>query len=156
MSWHTPERKTEAAMQLYFATVLGYELTGVQIATRFSNDELTEPRIEIVCENCVPYPEGMQVDTGNWLMTVRVSVYSHYETSVDAEAHDEIIGNLLDVLLVGDSDGNNTTVAQINLTQGESDFTVQELEVKERSNRVEDHSLITEQELEMIISPSRL
>ena len=156
MSWHTPERKTEQALQLFFATVLGYELTGVQIATRFSNTELTEPRLEIACETCTPYPEGMQVDTGNWLMGVRISVHSHYESGTDAEAHDEIIGNLLDVLLTADSDGNNNTVAQINLTQGENDFTVQELEVKERSNRVEEHSLITEQEIEMIISPSRL
>ena len=154
MPWHTPERKTEQALKLYFESVLGYELSGVQICTRFGNLEKTEPRIEIACESCEPYPAGVQVHTGTWLVNAKITVYSHFQKDVDAEAHDNIIGSLLDNLLVSDENGNDAAAAEINATQNESAFTVQEIEIKGRTNRVEEHSIVTEQELELIINPS--
>lgn len=157
MSWHTPERKTEQALKLYFQTVLGYELDGVQIATRFSNTDLTEPRIDIFCESASPYPSEAEVHTGNWLVTVKIEVVSHYASGTDAVSHDEICGHLLDkLIMIDDVTGADVTVDQINATQFEEEFTIQFLEIKDRTNRIEEHSLVTEQEIEMIISPSRL
>ena len=154
MPWQTPERKTEQALKLYMETILGYELDGVQIVTRFSNAELTEPRIEIVAERCTPYPEDAQYYTGSWMVSGEIRVISHYEKSVDAEAHDNILGNILDNLLILDENGNDAAATQINATQNESNFTVQLVNLGERTNEVNDHSLVSVQGFEMLINVS--
>jgi len=155
MPWHTPERKTEQALKLYFQAVTGWELDGVQIATRFSNAALTEPRIEIVAESCQPWEGDVQYYTGNWSVNVKISVHTHYEKNVDAEAHDNLVGSLLDVLLVGDG-ASDKLVEEINKTQVDSDFTAQLIDIGARSNMVEDHTMKTEQELVVMMSPSKL
>ena len=154
MPWHTPERKAEQALKTYFDTVLGYELTGVQIATRFSNLELTEPRIEIYCSECEPWDIDASPYSGNWKCNISLKVVSHYEPSVDASAHDEIVGNLLDKILCVDEDGNEATASEINATQFESDLTVLAVDVGLRTNSTNEHSLITEQELVLYVKPS--
>ena len=155
MPYHTPERKTEQALKLYFETVLGYELEDVQITTRFSNTEMTEPRIEIYCPACRPWDEVSSPYSGNWAVDCVLKVVTHYEPSVDDEAHDNIAGNLLDNLMVVDGDGNEATASEINATQDESDFTVIVVDIGERTNEVEEHSLVTQQALTLYIQPSR-
>jgi len=155
MSWNTPERKVENALRIYFATVLGYELNGVQVITRFSNAEKTEPRLEIFCESCEPYPEDVEVQTGDWLISCKLKIVSHYESGIDAVAHDEIAGSLLDTLLIADENGANNAYSEINNTQLEEDVYVMGLWIKERVNNVEEHSLITEQAIELIVMVSR-
>lgn len=154
MPWHTPERKTEQALKTYFDTVLGYELAGVQIATRFSNTNLTEPRIEIYCTDCQPWEEEPAAYTGNWKLNVTLKVVSHYDgDQADAEAHDNIIGNLLDKLLITDG-GADAAASEINATQFEADINIQLVDIGTRTNLVEEHSLVTEQELVVYIQPS--
>ena len=153
---HTPERKTEQALKLYFATILGYELQGWQVTTRFSNTELTEPRIEIFCPDCEPWEDLTSAYTGNWAVTCMIKLVSHYDSGVDAEAHDVVSGNLLDSMMLADATTGASAFAQeINLTQLESDLTVLEVDIKTRTNSVEEHSLITEQELVLYVKPSR-
>jgi len=154
MPWHTPERKAEQALKLYFQTVLGYELTGVQFTTRFSNAVLTEPRVEIYCTDCEPWEMEGSPYTGNWKLTITLKIVSHYAEAVDAEAHDNIVGNLLDQLLIVDENGNESASAEINATQNEADLTVLLVDVGTRSNAVEEHSLVTEQELVLYVKPS--
>ena len=154
MPWHTPERKSEQALKLYLETVLGYEISGVQVATRFSNVPLTEPRIEIVVEKCSPHPEDAQYYTGSWTVSGTIKVVSHYETSVDAEAHDNILGVILDNLIIVDENGNDAAVSEINATQNEEAFTVQLFNLGERTNDIEDHSLVSVQSFSMLINVS--
>lgn len=154
MSWHTPERKTEQALKLYLQTVLDYEIEGVQIVTRFGNAVMTEPRIEIFCPSCLPWPANIAPYSGNWQVECTIKVVSHYDSGVDAEAHDELVGNLMDVFLITDGT-NDAATAEINATQLESDLTVIQVNIGERSCTVEEHSIITEQKLELYIQPSR-
>jgi len=155
MPWNTPERKAEQALKQYFETVLGYELQGVQIATRFSNTELTEPRIEIYCEAAEPWEDLANGYTGNWKLTTQVKVVSHYATGADAVAHDEIMGNLLDnLMLVDATTGESALASEINKTLFEADLTMIIVNITARTNSVDEHSLITEQELELYVKPS--
>ena len=154
MPWHTPERKTEQALKTYFQAVLGYELEGVQFATRFSNSDLTEPRVEIYSSACRPWSEEISPYSGNWAVDITLKVVSHYDgDNVDAEAHDRIVGNLLDQILITD-DGEEAAAKEINATQFESDLQVILVDVGERTNITEDHSLVTEQALVLYIKPS--
>jgi len=156
MPYHTPERKTEQALKAYFAILLEYELQDWQVTTRFSNTELTEPRIEIYCPECEPWEEDANAYTGNWAVTCNIKVVSHYESGVDATAHDIVSGNLLDSLMLADATtGESATAAEINLTQLEEDLTVLLVDIGTRTNSVEEHSLITEQELVLYVKPSR-
>ena len=156
MPYHTPERKCEQALKLYFQTILGYELQGWQVVTRFGNEDLTEPRIEIYCPDCEPWEDEVSAYTGNWAVTCMIKMVSHYEKGVDAVAHDLVSGSLLDSLMLADTDnGENATAAEINLTQLEEDLTVLLVEIKTRTNSVDEHSLITEQELVLYVKPSR-
>jgi len=155
MPYHTPERKTEQALKNYFAAVLGYELQGVQISTRFSNTELTEPRIEIISPACRPWSEEAGPFTGNWAVDCTLKVVTHYASGTDDSTHDDYVGYLLDNLMVVDSNGDEATAAEINATQFEADFTVIVVDIGERTNTIEEHSLVTEQELVLYIQPSR-
>jgi hypothetical protein len=156
MPYHTPERKCEQALKLYFATILEYELQGWQVVTRFGNEVKTEPRIEIYCPDAEPWEEEANAYTGNWAVTCMIKMVSHYEEGVDAEAHDIVSGNLLDSLMLADTTtGASAAAAQINLTQFEADLTVLLVDIKTRTNSIEEHSLITEQELVLYVKPSR-
>ena len=156
MPWHTPERKAEQALKLYFETVLGYELDGVQIATRFSNVALTEPRIELYCELAEPWEEDVNPYSGNWKLTLQMKVVSHYdESGTDATAHDNIVGNLLDKLMLKDeTTGEDATASEINATQFEADLTMLAVDVGARTNEIDEHSLVTQQELMLYVKPS--
>lgn len=156
-SWHTPERKVEQALKTYLQTVAGTEFDGVQIVTRFSNLALTEPRIEIVCEDLAPWPtvEDSQSDTGNWQCTVNISVLSHYEKDVDATAHDELAGQVMDKLIL--TDGTSDALAdEIEKTQVDADITIFDAWRGERKNSVEGHTLKTEQSMVLLMAPSKL
>jgi hypothetical protein len=156
-SWHTPERKVEQALKTYLQTVAGTEFDGVQIVTRFSNLALTEPRIEIVCEELAPWPdvEELEHDTGNWRCSVNISVVSHYDKDVDAEAHDELAGQVMDKLIISDGSSDALT-AEIGKTQIDSDITIFDVWRGERKNSVEGHTLKTEQSMVLLMAPSKL
>lgn len=155
MPWHTPERKCEQALKRYFETVLGYELDGVQIATRFSNADLVEPRIEIFCPDCEPWADDTAPYSGNWKVSCTLKIVSHYDgDNTDAEAHDAIVGNLLDQLIIVGDNGQDAAASEINATQDEAYITVILVDVGTRTNMTEEHSLITEQELVLYIQPS--
>jgi hypothetical protein len=83
-----------------------------------------------------------------------IKCISHYERGVDAAAHDDIMGAVLDKLLVTDGTSDALT-AEINATSTGEDFTVQDVVLKDRTNSIQEHSLVTEQKLEMYIIPSR-
>ena len=154
MSWHTPERKTEQALLDYLSAVEGNEFAGVQFLTRFSNAEKTEPRIEIVVEKARPDISDAQIHTGNWVCEATMKVISHYESEVDAETHDEIVGQLLDKLLISDA-GADAAAEQINATQTDENFTCFDVRIGDRTNSVDEHSVITEQSIEIDMKPSR-
>ena len=156
MPWHTIERKVEDALKTYFQTVLTYEIADAQFVTRFSNEDLTEPRIEIYCPACRPFNEEVGPYSGNWEVDCIIKVVSHYDQSgTEAEAHDNIMGNLVDKILVVDDNGNEAFASQVNATLFDVDLQViQLMRLGERTNSIEEHSLVTEQELSVLVMPS--
>ena len=155
MPWHTPERKCEQALKTYLETVLSYEIAGVQIATRFSNADLTEPRIEIFCGSCQPWEEATTPYTGNWMCEVTLRVVSHYAPGVDAVTHDNYVGELLDKFLLRDDvTGAEAATTEINATLYDVDLELIQLDVGARTNTTDEHSLVTEQELVLYVKPS--
>ena len=154
MSWHTPERKTEQALLRYLQTAEGSEFDGVQWHTRFCNKIKTEPRIEIICEACEPDINEAEMHTGNWTCSVEITVVSHYEEGVDATAHDEIAGQIADKLFITDA-GSDALASEINKTQGDEDFKAQWYLLKTRTNTIQEHSVVTVQELEITMRPSQ-
>ena len=156
MPWHTPERKTEQALKRYFETVLGFELEGVQLATRFSNVKLTEPRVDIVARGVEPEIELGEYQTGNWVVAVMLRVVSHYERDVDAENHDEILGNIVDklIMITDDEPRQDATADEINKTLDENYLTVRQVDVMGRTTETAEQQIITEQAVEITIIPS--
>jgi hypothetical protein len=154
-SWHTPERKTEQAFKVYLETLLADDIQGVQVATRFSNVALSEPRIEIVADRVIPTEQDAEYYTGNWSVSLALKVITHYESGVDAVTHDDLMGKILDVLMVSES-GQDVLVDQLNQTQDDTDFTAQQIDIGQRTNSIDGHSLVTVQELTVMMAPSKL
>lgn len=147
MAWHTPERKAEQALQRYLQSIAGTEFDGVQFVTRFSNKTKAEPRIEITCEDCEATLADHKPDPGIWDCRIKVTIVSHYALDIDAVTHDELAGQVADKLIL---DENVTTLAaEIMKTQDDEDFNVFQTRRGNRTNRIEEHSLVTEQELVM-------
>jgi hypothetical protein len=151
MPYHTPERKTEQALKNYFPQVLGYEIGGVQFVTRFCNAVLTEPRVEIAATDVSPFLTTSDVQTGLWNVTLTIKVVTHYEKEVDAVEHDNLVGNLVDKLLIIDANGQDALENEINGAQLEEYFYVFKATLTSRRNNVEDHSIVTEQDVEMLV-----
>jgi hypothetical protein len=132
--YHLPERKTEHA----FHDLLGAlsTLTGLTIGTRFENVEMVEPYCEIACETAEPDMRHASI-LGNWNVAVRITVRSHYARGTDASVHDDYVAHISDALMVDGlaADLNNFSV---------TDFTALLWTPGPRTNRVEEHSVITE------------
>ena len=145
MPWQTPERKTEQAFKALLA-VEDVALSGVQIATRFCGIERAMPQIEIACPRAEPRDKGM---SGNWFVMVRMTIRSRYEKAVDAEAHDELVGIVSDILFQSD------VVASLNKAMAEADFLAMLWTPGERSNDVREKDYETELTGTLLMAPSK-
>ena len=139
---HLPERKTEQAF-VKLAEVYAAGISGLTIATRFSNTVLVEPAVLISCERCEPYIKG----TGNWNVEVKFAIQSHYAKGTDSTAHDNYVAAVSDMLMM---DG---IVAALNAV-GIAAFTALHWTPGVRTNTVEEHSIITELEGILKMMPS--
>lgn len=156
MSWHTPERKAEQAFEAWLKTVEDSVLSRCNIRTRFSNAVKTLPSIDIVCDTAKPDIVSAQVFTGNWICSIEFTVISHYERGVDAEAHDEYVGLLTDLLMqVDESSGDEAVSGYLNGVATDADITAYLWTPGERTNSVEEKTLVTKIRGELWMKPSK-
>lgn len=95
MPYHTPEAKTELGLQRIVDQLKGLDLDGVTIIKRLDNARETLPCIKIECPETRPFDEsGDQLDDQT-VVSVRISVITHYK---DAADHDRICGLIRDWL----------------------------------------------------------
>jgi len=115
--YHLIESKVEDAIAAQIADQKSAGLTGVTTFKGLSGSDITVPALLVVADEAEPELIGETV-TGNWRVTVRVTVLSH-ATDTTRAAHEGFVGQIRD-LLVGE---HLTFVSTLNTLAPVTDFT---------------------------------
>jgi hypothetical protein len=146
MPYQMPEFATENAFQNFFTQLAPAALKPVQFLTRFSTTPKVLPCLTIVAEECKPDVEEAQYQTGNWFVTLRFTLETHYSpTAAQNALHDAYLGEVVDLLSAVNADSSEAVSEQLNTINTDLDFTAFHFDLGSRRNYVEDHSMFTEQ-----------
>ena len=164
MSYHTPDRKSEAAFEKYIQTVKGYELGGIAIIVRGFGEEITGSTLTIVASKAGPFPK--ENPAGNWNLIVTLKLMSPFVKNsagleVPGATHDEWLGLITDLLMptidpaLGETTVGEALARQLNTVMAGEDMHFDYAIIGERDNRVEGKKFVSEQQVEVEMSPAR-